>query len=365
MASLEYRHVQKRFGDAVAVEDFSLQVADEEFLVLLGPSGCGKSTLLRLTSGLEELTDGEIYIDGRLANYVSPRSRDVAMVFQNYALYPHMTVSENIAFPLKMAGLGRGEIDNRVRTVALSLGILELLNRRPAQLSGGQRQRVALGRAVIREPKAYLMDEPLSNLDAFLRVQMREELMLLHRRLKGTVVYVTHDQIEAMTMGDRVVVMQAGRIRQVGPPQEVYDRPASRFVATFIGTPAMNLFEGRVVSRGEEVCFECAAFAITLPAHWRGRVESIPTDDRSAVFGVRSEHVRVNPSADEDEIYRGEVLLIERAGSDVYVRIRLREQTCIARVPVGSDLNVGESVSLSFDKDRIHIFATTPSGEAL
>src|SRR5262245_4455345 len=246
MARVEILEVTKRYRNVLAVDNVTLDVRDQEFLVLLGPSGCGKSTLLKMVAGLEEISEGEIYIDDRLVNYVAPKDRDVAMVFQNYALYPHMTVFENLSFPLRMAGEKKEAIRQKVGEVARILALDALLERRPEQLSGGQRQRVALGRAIIRQPKVFLMDEPLSNLDALLRVQTREELLRLHKRVEGTIIYVTHDQVEAMTMGDRVVVMRDGVVHQVGEPQMVYDHPANTFVATFIGSPAMSMFRGQV-----------------------------------------------------------------------------------------------------------------------
>jgi multiple sugar transport system ATP-binding protein len=241
---VELLQVSKRYGETDAVSAVSLGIQDHEFVVLLGPSGCGKSTLLKMIAGLEDVSDGEIYIDGTLVNYVRPADRNVAMVFQNYALYPHMTVAENIGFPLKMTGVSKQETGQRVQRAARSLGLESFLDRRPEQLSGGQRQRVALGRAIVREPAVFLMDEPLSNLDAQLRVQTREELLRLHARLQTTTIYVTHDQIEAMTMGHRIVVMRGGQVQQVGPPQEVYDEPANTFVAAFLGSPRINLHTG-------------------------------------------------------------------------------------------------------------------------
>ena len=247
--AIELVAVSKRYGSVVALKDVDLEIGQGEFLVLLGPSGCGKSTLLKLIAGLEDLTDGEVYIGGRLANYLRPGDRDVAMVFQNYALYPHMTVRDNLGFPLKMRKRPKAEVAERVATAANLLQLTTQLDKYPDEMSGGQRQRVALGRAIVREPLAFLMDEPLSNLDALLRVQMRTELLRLHRRVGRTTVYVTHDQVEAMTMADRVVVMQAGVIQQVGKPADVYRHPANLFVATFVGSPPMNLFAGQLVTR--------------------------------------------------------------------------------------------------------------------
>ncbi|HWP34681.1 MAG TPA: sn-glycerol-3-phosphate ABC transporter ATP-binding protein UgpC, partial [Thermodesulfobacteriota bacterium] len=273
MAEVALRGVTKRFGSVVAVRDFSLEVRDREFVVLVGPSGCGKSTVLRLVAGLESPTEGEIAIGGRRVNDVPPKDRNVAMVFQNYALYPHMDVHGNLAFGLKLRGLPRREIDARVRQAAEILGIADLLARRPAELSGGQRQRVALGRAIVRDPAVFLFDEPLSNLDAQLRVQMRTELVKLHQRLSATMLYVTHDQVEAMTMGDRIVVMRAGAIEQVGEPLAVYERPANTFVAGFIGSPAMNLLPARLVPGAGGVVADLGdGLALPLPPQEAARL---------------------------------------------------------------------------------------------
>src|SRR5512137_1031023 len=246
MANVKYEHVYKRFGEVIAVNDLNIDIADKEFLVFVGPSGCGKTTSLRLLAGLEEISDGNIYIGDRLVNDVAPKDRDIAMVFQSYALYPHMTVYENMAFGLKLRKTPKAEIDKRVKEAAEILGIQNLLDRKPKQLSGGQRQRVAVGRAIVREPKVFLMDEPLSNLDAKLRVQTRAEISKLHQRLETTFIYVTHDQTEAMTMGSRIAVMKDGILQQLDTPQNLYDQPANTFVAEFIGSPAMNLFDATV-----------------------------------------------------------------------------------------------------------------------
>jgi multiple sugar transport system ATP-binding protein len=354
VARVEIVQVTKRYRGVLAVDGVSLDVRDQEFLVLLGPSGCGKSTLLKMIAGLEEITDGEIYIDDRLVNYVPPQARDVAMVFQNYALYPHMTVFDNIAFPLKMQRLGKATVRDRVLTVARILGLEELLQRRPEQLSGGQRQRVALGRAIIRNPKVFLMDEPLSNLDALLRVQTREELLRLHRRIHGTVIYVTHDQVEAMTMGDRVVVMKDGVIHQVGEPQAVYDHPANAFVATFIGSPAMSMFRGEVQAEDGQTSF--VAPAVRVPLSTRLRLALAGHDGSGRVtLGVRSEHVLVSTHPDSDAI-EARVVLVEPVGSDMFVSLAIGEVPCIARTEPRSDIEEGQTVWLTFVADRLHLF---------
>jgi multiple sugar transport system ATP-binding protein len=339
--------VTKRYREATALERFSLEIRDGEFLVLLGPSGCGKSTLLKLIAGLEDATEGEIYIGGRLANYVPAKARDVAMVFQNYALYPHMTVEDNLAFPLKMRGAPRETIRERVVQVAQLLGLERHLPRHPEQLSGGQRQRVALGRAIIRNPAAFLMDEPLSNLDALLRVQMRDELLKLHRRVGRTTVYVTHDQVEAMTMADRIVVMNAGLIQQVGSPIDVYDRPANTFVATFVGSPQMNLYSGRVARGDRGADFVAAGLRVPL-----GRF----ADEMSGVtLGIRPEDVTL--SEDSRGAIRGAIVLIEPVGADMYLNVALDAgQTCVLRTPRTSSVEEGNRVALGFRSDRLHLF---------
>jgi len=353
MARLEIIHVTKRYrGDALALDDVSLEVPDQEFLVLLGPSGCGKSTMLKLIAGLEDLTAGEIYIDDRLVNYTAPVDRDVAMVFQNYALYPHMTVADNIGFPLRMKRFPRNHIRERVREVARILEIEGLLERKPEALSGGQRQRVALGRAIIREPKAFLMDEPLSNLDAKLRVQMREELLELHRRVGGTVLYVTHDQVEAMTMGNRLVVLREGTIQQVGHPQEVYDHPVNTYVATFVGSPQMSLVMGRLESSDGGVRFLGAGLSVpvddALPGTGAG-------DDEGCLLGIRSEDVLL-ANLDGLTPQEGLIQLLEPVGSDIYARIRVQDESIVARAPAHATLREGERIRFGFRPQGIRLF---------
>jgi multiple sugar transport system ATP-binding protein len=355
MARVEIVEVSKRYKSVLAVNNVSLDVRDQEFLVLLGPSGCGKSTLLKMVAGLEEITSGEVYIDDRLVNYVAPKDRDVAMVFQNYALYPHMTVFDNLSFPLRMAGEKKDIIKSKVAEVARILGLDGLLDRRPEQLSGGQRQRVALGRAIIRQPKVYLMDEPLSNLDALLRVQTREELLRLHKRVGGTVIYVTHDQVEAMTMGDRIVVMRDGIVHQVGEPQAVYNQPANTFVATFIGSPAMSLFDGQLQSEHGTLVFAATGFCIPLPGRLRQAALALPSGDRRVTLGVRNEHVQLF-SVPEPAAIEARTLLIEPVGSDMYVRLTIGDQECLARTEPRSDLQEGAPVWVRFMLDKLHLF---------
>jgi multiple sugar transport system ATP-binding protein len=307
MASVEIREVRKSFGSTTVLHGVSVDIADGEFVVLVGPSGCGKSTLLRMLAGLENITGGEIAIGGRVVNTVPPKDRDIAMVFQNYALYPHMTVFENMAFSMKLAKASKEVMQQEVQRAAKILGLEALLDRYPRQLSGGQRQRVAMGRAIVRDPQVFLFDEPLSNLDAKLRVQMRSEIKELHQRLKVTTVYVTHDQIEAMTMADKIVVMELGHIRQAGPPLELYDRPANLFVAGFIGSPAMNLLEGRI---------EHGAFLTPDGTSWP--LPPQPSRDGPAVYGIRPEHFRLAGDG-----MPASVTLVEPMGSETLVFMRI------------------------------------------
>jgi ABC-type sugar transport system ATPase subunit len=342
--------VSKRFGGATALDRFSLQIRTGEFLVLLGPSGCGKSTLLKIIAGLEDATEGEIYIHGRLANYVPAKARNVAMVFQNYALYPHMTVDGNLRFPLTMRGSPRAAAGSKVGNVARLLGLEQQLARYPEQLSGGQRQRVALGRAIIRDPIVFLMDEPLSNLDALLRVQMRDELLKLHRRLGRTTVYVTHDQVEAMTMADRIVVMNAGAIQQVGSPTGVYDRPANTFVAVFVGSPQMNLYPGRAERDAVGAVFAAGPLSVSLGEFGAG-IEA----GAEITLGIRPEDVSLSRDVQPGAI-PGAVALIEPVGSDVYLNVALDAgRQCVlrtARMP----WREGDRVYLTFAPDRVHLF---------
>ena len=346
MATVCLKNIKKVFDESViAVSDFSLEIADGEFVVLVGPSGCGKSTTLRMIAGLEDVTHGEIFIDDVLANPLAPKDRDIAMVFQNYALYPHMTVYENLAFALKLRKMDQGEINARVREAADILGIGDLLQRRPAALSGGQRQRVAVGRAIVRKPKVFLFDEPLSNLDAKLRVQMRTEIGKLHTQLDATMIYVTHDQVEAMTMGDRLVVMDEGEVKQVGAPVDLYHNPQNRFVAGFIGSPAMNFVDGQIV-QGYDLVFEAGGVSIPLPE--RSRVSA----DQDITLGIRPEHIRCESQAD----VRATVDLVEPMGSETNVYLRLGEQQIVAKLPGDAYPRVNEQVGVLFDQDAIHLF---------
>ena len=339
MASVSISNVQKSFGDVEVLKDISIDIADGEFVTLVGPSGCGKSTLLRMLAGLEKITNGTMAIDGRVVNNVPSMDRDIAMVFQNYALYPHMTVKENMGFSLKMRNASLQEIDDKVGHVAEILGLGKLLDRHPRQLSGGQRQRVAMGRAIVRNPKVFLFDEPLSNLDAKLRVAMRGEIKELHQRLRTTTVYVTHDQVEAMTMASKVVVMREGRVEQIGPPLELYDRPCNLFVASFIGSPAMNFLPG--LCEGEVFSADCG---LRLPMGSRG-VKG------RAVYGIRPEHCRLNTGGVEVE-----VIVVEPLGAETQLVLRSAGQdiVCVAHDRV--DVHPGQTISIQPDVSKVHLF---------
>jgi multiple sugar transport system ATP-binding protein len=360
MASVRLERVTKRFGAASAVDDISLEVPDKEFLVLVGPSGCGKSTLLRMLAGLERVSEGRIYIGDRLVNEVPAKDRDIAMVFQSYALYPHMSVYENLAFGLSLRKMAKAEIRSRVNTAADILEITDLLERRPRALSGGQRQRVALGRAIVREPAAFLMDEPLSNLDAKLRVQMRAELIRLHERLKTTFIYVTHDQVEAMTMGNRIAVLNFGVLQQLDTPQNLYRNPANLFVAGFIGSPSMNFFDGEIVqSDGHPAC-RVDDFVLRVdPA----REAALGTHlGAQVVFGIRPEHIsdgRPAGSAEQNAV-RSKIDVVEHLGNEMLVYFlpvgRSEKLTFIARMSGERQARPGDELDIYFDAARAHVF---------
>ena len=354
---VRFEHVSKRYGDVLALRDFTLDIEDGEFFVLLGPSGCGKSTALRVLAGLEEATEGDIYIDGARVTDMEPRKRDIAMVFQNYALYPHMRVYDNIAFGLRMRKLPKAELDTLVRETAETLGLTDLLKRRPGQLSGGQRQRVALARAIVRRPKAFLMDEPLSNLDAQLRSETRVELIRMHRRLQTTVVYVTHDQVEAMTMAQRVAVLNGGELQQLGPPQEVYDRPANTFVAEFIGSPTMPLFEGEVRVVDGRVSID-ASGVVFMP-----RDRDVATLQRSnatrVTIGVRPEHLDLAETYGEQPAAAaidGRVDVVESLGSEVHATVLVNERPVAVRLPPETHISAGEMRRFIIAPERLHLF---------
>jgi sn-glycerol 3-phosphate transport system ATP-binding protein len=343
MATLELRDVKKSYGNNAVVHGVSMNIDKGEFVVIVGPSGCGKSTLLRMVAGLEEITGGEIAIAGKVVNNLEPKDRDIAMVFQNYALYPHMNVYENMAYGLKIRGMSKEEIDSRVRDAGKILELGALLDRKPRQLSGGQRQRVAMGRAIVRHPKVFLFDEPLSNLDAKLRVQMRFELQKLHRRLGVTSLYVTHDQVEAMTLGQRIIVMNAGRAEQIGTPAQIYANPATTFVAGFIGSPPMNLLRGQVDAGGGSFSIDQAK--VTLPR----AVPSLP--GRELLFGVRPENLQLDGNA-----FEMEVEMVESLGADHLIHGRLGQQSLILRAGPDANPALGSRVRVGFDADAMHWF---------
>ena len=359
MAEVTLKNVYKVYeGDVTAVDDFNLSIEHGEFLVLVGPSGCGKSTTLRMIAGLEEITKGTIEIGDRVVNDVPPKDRDIAMVFQNYALYPHMTVYDNMAFGLKLRKYPKAEIANLVNEAAEILGITELLERRPKALSGGQRQRVAVGRAIVRKPKVFLFDEPLSNLDAKMRVQMRVEINRLHSQLDTTMIYVTHDQTEAMTMGDRIVVMKDGLIQQVADPITLYDSPANRFVASFIGTPPMNFFEGELLRDKDGLLFKEETFQIAIPEDWKNKLA--PYEGKEITFGIRPEDLG-SPAAEAIEgapRIKAKVDVVEPMGSESYVHINTGHTTFIARVDAHRKFQTGEEANLACFIKRAHCFDT-------
>ena len=357
MASVTYEHVTKHFGDVIAVNDLSIEIADQAFLVFVGPSGCGKTTSLRLLAGLEEITEGNIYIGDRLVNDVAPKDRNIAMVFQSYALYPHMSVYDNMAFGLKLRKTPRAEIDRRVKEAAGTLGIGELLDRKPKQLSGGQRQRVALGRAIVREPSVFLMDEPLSNLDAKLRVATRAELSKLHQRLETTFIYVTHDQTEAMTMGTRIAVMRDGILQQVDSPQTLYTAPNNIFVAGFIGSPAMNFFDVTLTGTKEEMFLDGGSFKIQVPSH-----KAEPLYDylgKQVVFGVRPEAIHDPEYAPPGILgapLQVNVDVTELMGNEVFLYLLSGTKSFIARVDPRTSARVGQTIEVLVDMENMQIF---------
>ena len=360
MADLSLKGIYKRYsGGVVAVSDFNLEIADKEFIILVGPSGCGKSTTLRMIAGLEEISDGELKIDGRLVNEVSPRDRDIAMVFQNYALYPHMTVFENMAFGLKLRKTPKEEIKRRVHEAAAILDIEHLLDRKPRALSGGQRQRVALGRAIVREPKVFLMDEPLSNLDAKLRVQMRTEIGKLHQKLQTTFIYVTHDQTEAMTMGSRIVVMKDGIIQQVDSPANLYSNPCNMFVAGFIGSPQMNFIDVKVENEGQgEIVLALGQSKIVLPAAKAAELDKSYVG-KEVVLGIRPEDIHDEEAflaANQGTQVTSKVEITEMMGAETYLYLTIEGTSCTARVKPDTTAKSGDILKVAFDPNKIHLF---------
>ena len=357
MSSVILKNVVKQFGSVTAVDDLSIQIQDREFAVLVGSSGCGKTTALRMIAGLESVSSGEILIGDTRVNDMAPKDRDIAMVFQNYALYPHMNVRDNMGFGLKIRMLGKEEIDTRVEEAADILGIQALLDRKPKELSGGQRQRVAVGRAIVREPKVFLFDEPLSNLDAKLRVQTRAELSKLHKRLETTFIYVTHDQTEAMTMASRIAVMNKGKLQQLDTPQVLYDHPANLFVAGFIGSPAMNFFNGKVYKEEGKMFVDLGSFRVRVPDHDIARYESVVGKD--IIFGIRPEDIH-NPEYAPPGIIAEPVEVTvdvtELMGNEIFLYLVNGNHNFIARVDPRTQVHYGEKMQVVFNMDNLHIF---------
>ncbi len=370
MARVRFEHVYKRFNKVEVVHDINLDIKDKEFLVLVGPSGCGKSTCLRMIAGLEEITEGELYIGDKMVNGVPPKDRDIAMVFQNYALYPHMTVFDNMAFGLKLRKFEKQDIQTRVEAAAATLGLSDYLKRKPKELSGGLRQRVALGRAIVRDPQVFLMDEPLSNLDAKLRVQTRSEIIKLHQRIQTTFIYVTHDQVEAMTMGSRIAVLNGGLIQQLGAPQELYDHPANMFVAGFIGSPAMNFFNNaKVVVDGgaPEVVVEGVG-RVDVPKLYEEQAKEAASTGKPLTLGIRPEHledVRVLPETERTQsVLEAPVDVVEHLGNELLVYMTAGGRQIVARLDPRSEAHSGQTLGLHVEANQIHLF-DTESGLAL
>ena len=363
MATVSLKGIKKIYDNKVtAVHDFNLEIADKEFIVLVGPSGCGKSTTLRMVAGLEDISEGDLLIDGKRMNDVEPKDRDIAMVFQNYALYPHMTVAENMAFALKLRKVPKEEIDKKVREAAEILDITQYLDRKPKALSGGQRQRVAIGRAIVRSPRVFLMDEPLSNLDAKLRNQMRAEIIKLRQRSDTTFIYVTHDQTEAMTLGDRIVIMKDGFIQQIGTPQEVFDHPANVFVAGFIGMPQMNFFEGQLVAEDGKYSVKVMDAVMELSPEIQAQLKAKNVPSKAVTLGIRPEHVSFVPEAGA-HCLTGTVDVSEMMGSEIHLHVNAGGRDVVLRVPTTELANehksgfaYGSQVHFTFRSDLIHLF---------
>ena len=359
MASVTFEHVYKRFGDVIAVNDLNIQIADKEFLVLVGPSGCGKTTALRCLAGLEEISDGKIMIGDRVVNDVAPKDRDIAMVFQSYALYPHMSVYDNMAFGLKLRKVPKDEIKKRVEFAATTLGIEALLDRKPRQLSGGQRQRVAVGRAIVREPKVFLFDEPLSNLDAKLRVETRANISKLHQQLQTTFIYVTHDQVEAMTMATRIAVISKGLLQQIDTPQTLYDHPDNLFVAGFIGSPSMNFFKVKLVRGDGKLFIDGGSFKVEVPPE---RVDLyMKYVDKSVIMGIRPENIHdphYQPSGIFPQPVEGKVDVTELMGNEIFLYVTTGEHSFVARVDPRTKVSMGEQTQVMFNLNNMHLFDT-------
>lgn len=360
MASLSLKNITKAYPNGfVAVKDFNLEIADKEFVIFVGPSGCGKSTTLRMIAGLEDITSGELFIDGKLMNDVEPKDRDIAMVFQNYALYPHMSVYDNMAFGLKLRKTPKDEIDKLVQEAARILDLTHLLDRKPKALSGGQRQRVAMGRAIVRNPKVFLMDEPLSNLDAKLRGQMRIEISKLHQRLQATIIYVTHDQTEAMTLGTRIVVMKDGIVQQVDSPQNLYDKPCNKFVAGFIGAPQMNLVDATVGKDGSDITISFGGHTITVPKEKAKKLVDGGYVGKAVTLGIRPEDLHDEDAfleASPKSIIDATIRVYELLGAEVYLYFDVDDANFTARVNPRTTARVGDTIKLGLDLTKIHVF---------
>ena len=360
MASLSLKHIEKLYDNGFhAVKDFNLEIEDKEFIIFVGPSGCGKSTTLRMIAGLEDISSGELWIGDKLVNDVEPKDRDIAMVFQNYALYPHMSVYDNMAFGLKLRKMPKDEIDRMVREAAKILDLEALLDRKPKALSGGQRQRVAMGRAIVRNPKVFLMDEPLSNLDAKLRGQMRIEISKLHQRLGTTIIYVTHDQTEAMTLGTRIVVMNAGIVQQVDSPQVLYDTPCNLFVAGFIGAPQMNFVDATCVIEGKQAYLQCGPAKIKLTAAKSEKLIAGGYNGKTVVLGIRPENVHDDPAfiaASPDTVIESTIRVYEMLGAEVFLYFDYEGVSMTARVKPDTKTRTGDTVKFALDAEKIHVF---------
>jgi multiple sugar transport system ATP-binding protein len=353
MATVTFENVSKRYGDVVAVDDLNLDIRDAEFMVLVGPSGCGKTTSLRMVAGLEEITDGTLRIGDKVINDIPPKDRDIAMVFQSYALYPHMSIRDNLAFGLKLRKVPKADIEARVKEAAMILDLTRYLDRKPRELSGGQRQRVALGRAIVREPAVFLMDEPLSNLDAKLRVETRANILRLHQRLNTTFVYVTHDQIEAMTMGTRIAVMNEGRLQQVGTPQELYDRPINRFVAGFIGSPSMNFATVEVTGTGDNVTLEGSNVSVPLPPQFR---QAVGAAGRQLIAGFRPEHLVLGPVTGATATVNAKAEVVEYLGNEELIHASGSGRDIVAIVDSSYRVRPGDMLELRIPLDRVQLF---------
>jgi multiple sugar transport system ATP-binding protein len=354
MATVTFEHVTKKYGEVLAVDDLNLEINDGEFMVLVGPSGCGKTTSLRMIAGLEEITGGTLRIGAKIVNDVAPKDRDIAMVFQSYALYPHMTVRDNLAFGLKLRKVPKPEIERRVKEAADTIQLSNLLDRKPKELSGGQRQRVALGRAIVREPAVFLMDEPLSNLDAKLRVQTRAEIARLHQRLGTTMVYVTHDQVEAMTMGTRIAVMSDGLLQQVGTPQELYDNPDNKFVAGFIGSPSMNFATVTASGTGDAAVLTGSGLSIPLPPRLRAAADSV--HGKTLIAGFRPEHLDIGDPSSNVASFQAKADVVEYLGNDELLHLSFGGMDLVAIVSSSHVVKPGDLLSLRLPLDKLHLF---------